>query len=492
MGPVRPATAAFAKERGRRVRLPGGAEPLELRQGGSRLADGDLRLRLVEHLGELEPGARGVQRQVLGRKRGDGRTEKVSRGRVVDGCGDPAEAEARHRVDPRQRGVARDQLETTGRGVRARSVSLNQLHVDQQGQERSGQDVVTANRVQAAVQDRGRHRRLAVREVQQGERVRRLWQLLEAGEELGRFLQTSLSHAELGELGGGMNAPSLHVGRLHRAKPLGQQTVSHLPLPRGDEHLGAACVAEPEHGDVVVRRHPRLDRGAPLLDALPVRRQLAGRDPDADDVPDRFQTPNLAAERGGERLVDLGHARLDRAGCDVGVAVPDQGRGLQIGVVEAPGHVERLCGVAIHLSRRGATLGSGQGEPALFGHVAGVTEQALGAGQPSSAHRGVAVRRAELPGEPERARGRLPHVGSLAEPGVRALHLRDRAVRIMQPPQRQTESLVRVCRRRELDRLLEGVSRSRPVAGCKCLQSGLEVVGPCADGHPVDGVRPGR
>lgn len=220
-----------------------------------------------------------------------------------------------------------------------------------------------------------------------------------------------------------MDAASLHVGRLHRAEALRQQPVGHLPLARGDEHLGAAGIAEPQHGDVVVRGNPALNRGAPLFDALPVGRQLAGRDPDADDVADRLQAPNLSAGRGGECLVHLGHADLDRAGRNVGVPVPDQRGGLEVGVTEAPSHLERRLGEAAHVLRRGGSLGAGERKPSLFGHLAGVAEQPLRSREPPAAHGVEAVRGTELPGEPERAGRGATGIRLFSIGRVRAFHL---------------------------------------------------------------------
>ena len=105
-----------------------------------------------------------------------------------------------------------------------------------------------------------------------------------------------------------MDAPTLEVRVLHRLQTLGQHPVGHLPLARRDEHLRAARVAETEDGHVVVRGDPPLDGLPPLLDALPVGRELTCGDPDADHVADRLQPAHLPAGRRCEGLVDHRHA----------------------------------------------------------------------------------------------------------------------------------------------------------------------------------------
>jgi hypothetical protein len=172
---------------------------------------------------------------------------------------------------------------------------------------------LSPDRVEPPVQDGRGHRRLAVREVQRGQSVGRLGKLLEPAQQLDGLLDAALHHAELGQLGGGVDAPGVQVRGLHRVQPLGQHPVGHLPLAGCDEHLRAARVAEAEDGDVVVRGDPALDRLPPLLDALPVGGELAGGDPDADHVPDRLETSHLPAGCRRERLVDLGHAGLHAA-----------------------------------------------------------------------------------------------------------------------------------------------------------------------------------
>ena len=220
-----------------------------------------------------------------------------------------------------------------------------------------------------------------------------------------------------------------------------------------------------------------------MLDPPPVRRQLARRDADADDVSDSLEPSDLAAGRGRERLVYLRHARLDGPGRDVGVTVANQSGGFEICVAEAPGDVERRLRVSMHVLWRGRALRASQGEPAPFRDVAGIAEKPIGASQPPAAHGFVAVSGTEFPGEPERTRRCMSGVRSIAEAGIRMLHVRDGAVGIVKPPQGQTQSLVRVCRRCALDRLLERGPSGLPVARCECLPSDLEVVRPCTDVH---------
>ena len=295
---------------------------------------------------------------------------------------------------------------------------------------------------------------------------------------------------ELGELGGRVDAPRPQVGCLHRLQSLGEHPVGHLPVARGDEHLRAAGVAEPKHRDVVVRGDPSLDGLPPLLDALPIGGELARGDTDADHVPDHLEARHLAAGRGRERLVHLRHPRHNVAGRDLRVAEPNERRGLEVAVAEPPRRRDGFERVRSHLGGAIGSLGTGERQPALLRNTSCVPHHPLGPRVPARAHRRVPVGGRELAGEPERIRDRRTELARLAVGGVRALHVRDRPLGVLEPPERAAESLLGPGRRPLAQRTFEHRPRPRPVAGGKSLLSGEERIGRSVDRHdPDDGTK---
>ena len=430
LGPVRPATPRSRRKAAAASASRGAPRRSNSASAVLRLADARPRAATASSARASSNRARAASSgRLLGGERGHGRAEDAARA-----AGSPSAAHhptAREAApSPRAWGATTGAATASSLAAVASAPSMSSWASwtsTEQVQEGGGEHVVVADRVQPAMQDGRRHRGLASRQVERGQRVGRLRELLEPGEELFGLLEPPLRHPELGELGGRVDAPRPEVRVLHRLQTLGEHPVGHLPLARSDEHLRAARVAEPEHRHVVVRGDPPLDGLPPLLDALPVRGELARGDPDADHVADDLQARDLAAGRRRERLVHLRHARHDVAGRDLRVAEPDERRRLEIRVIEPSRRLERHRRVRCHL-------------PGASERSARVSDsQPCSGTSPASRSRPSAAR--TIPRSPRRSRRRprtrgtararstaAARVSGLAVGGVRTLHVRDRAL----------------------------------------------------------------
>ena len=415
------------------------ADPFELGQRRLRVRDRDLRFAALEPARELHPRERGVEGHPL-LAEGVHRRLELRPGHVVAaGRRDLPRGERRRRLDPRELRAGRDRREALRRRGRARRVFRGELNVDEEREVRCGQHGVGADPVEPSVDHGGGHGRLATSEVQGGEGVRRLGELLVAGQQLLGLLGPTLQQAQLRQFRGRMDAPRPLLARLQDPDPLREQALGLAPLTRRQEHLGAARVTEAHDRRVLVLPDPRLDDLPPPLDPLPVPRQLEGRDRGARHVADRLELCDLAAGGGRHRLVELRGPGDDLARGHLRVPHLGERLGLEVGITERAGHVEGL--------RRGGedpvggplALRTGEREPAPLDARPLVSQEPLGAGLPAGARRLVPVRGGVLPRQPDRRRSGAAPFPVRAERRVGPLELRQGAGDVLQPPSRSPE-----------------------------------------------------
>ena len=191
---------------------------------------------------------------------------------------------------------------------------------------------------------------LSLRELDRGERARRVGVAVETVEQLLGLLEASLADAQVGEPG---ERAAAQRAVTERPQPhgLGQRGIGLGPAPGRGEHAAVVRAAERRHRGKAASLGDRLADPDPLIGAGDVVGVLARREELAEDLLQHAEVVDVAARDRGERLVEEHHALLGPVGVHEARAEVGERHELEIAVAEAASHLEGLAKQLLLLDR---------------------------------------------------------------------------------------------------------------------------------------------